>query len=137
MGEIMGLFSRKAWEPEPMTWDQMIDFLGLPPGSSLSFDLLVDESEDLERHKWRGTMAKMWMPANQFGDGQYYYRGEIINKGKAVDVKVEGKKVGQLDNRCLADAVEVFRRHGTSKVVAAVSGWRDQRTQPVIANVNP
>ena len=133
----MGLFSRKAWEPEPMTWDQMIEFLGLPPGTSFTFDTLADDSEDVERHKWRGTLAKMWMPANQFGDGQHYYRGEIINTGKAVEVKVEGKKVGQLDPRCLSDAVEVFKRHKVSKVPAAVSGWRDTKTQQVIASAEP
>lgn len=133
----MGLFSRKAWEPEPMTWDQMIDFLGLPPGSSFTFDTLVDESEDLERHKWKGAIAKMWMPTHQFGDPSSYYRGEIVNNGSGVVVKVEGKKVGQLDTRCLPDAAEVFRRHKATKVRAAISGARDTRTQQVIANVDP
>ena len=129
----MGLFNRKAWEPEPMDWDGMIAYLGMPEGSSWHFDTLVDESEDVERHKWRGYMAKMWMPASDFGEPASYYQGEIINTGKAVEVKVEGKKVGQLDPRCLTDAVEVFRRQGQNRVRAAVNGNSGKRTQRVVA----
>lgn len=128
----MGLFSRKAWEPEPMNWDGMIAFLGMPEASSFTFDLLEDESET-EKPKWSGYMAKMWMPASGFGDGQAYYRGEIHNAGKRVDVKIEGKKVGELDPRCLHFAVEVFRRQGKNKVLAAIAGDRGNRTQQVIA----
>lgn len=84
------------------------------------------------------AVVRMTIPRAGFGQADCWYPAEMVNTGKGVEVKVAGKKVGDLSPRTLADAVDVFRATGSNRVTVALEGQRaDKATQAVIAKAAP
>lgn len=112
----------KPVQPQTFGYDQMIEWLGLPAGTSVNRD--------------GDVIASMFMPNVGYGDPAWYYAAEIVNKGDHVDVEVGGHKLGTLDQRSLPDAVDVLRRGGGQRARAVVKGSSERnQTQTVYGAV--
>jgi hypothetical protein len=117
----MGLFGgKKSQTVEPITFDQAIAALGLPPGT------ILRESEDV---------LEMWCPQTDLPRTETAdcYRAELLNMGNSVVVSVAGKAVGRLDDRSLPTAVLAFKRHGGQRAPAVLFlGREGRRTDKVL-----
>ena len=110
----MGIFGKKKTAPvavvqsKLMDYDEMVDYFGLPPGTSLR----------------DGAFHQLFMPAAtrllEYKDKRYQ-SVELVNRGNAVAVELSGKPIGNLDQRCLPDAVEVLKRNGGNRAPAVLS----------------
>jgi hypothetical protein len=119
---VMGLFGGKTkTAPEPITFDEAIVALGLPAGT------ILRESEDV----WNMWCDSTGLPRN--GDAMCY-PVQLANLGSSVAVMLAGKKVGQLDPRCLPTAVAVLKRYGGKTAPAVLFlGSEGSRTDRVRA----
>lgn len=107
----MGLFNKKPIpivQSRAMNYDQMVDFFGLPANTSLR----------------DGAFHRFFMPATTRlteYDNKRYQSAELVNCGNTVSVEISGKPVGNLDDRCLSNAVHVLRHYGGNRAPACIS----------------
>ena len=105
---------------EPVDIEQAIEYLGLPGGTSLRGD---DCSYD------------MWLPKTGLkeNEGRNYYCGELRNEGKTAAFYIEGKRIGNLEDTALPEAVEALKAYGGRVAPAVLKITREgSRTDGVI-----
>ena len=116
----MGIFSRGK-QAQPITFEEAIVALGLPPGT------ILRESEEV---------LDMWCPQTHLpssGDADCY-QAQLFNMGTSVAVMVGGKAVSKLDDRCLSTAVKVLKKHGGNSAPAVlILGREGRKTDKVLA----
>jgi hypothetical protein len=118
----MGIFSKSKAAPvvrsTAMDYYQMVEFLGLPPGTGLR----------------DGAFHQLFMPAITRliqNENKPYQSVELVNRGNAVTVEISGKAIGKLDDRCLPDAVQVLRHYGGQRAPAFLSHTRKGNTYTI------
>ena len=121
-GGTMGLFSKAKPAPvvrsTAMDYYQMVESLGLPSGTSLR----------------DGAFHQLFMPATTRlieYENKSYQSVELVNRGNAVSVEMSGKVIGNLDPRCLPDAVQVLRHYGGKRAPAFLSHTRQGKTYTI------
>ena len=116
----MGIFGKKKAAPvavvqsKLMDYDEMIDYFGLPPGTSLRDD---------------NAMFEMFLPATTRlleYKNKSYQSVELLNKGKAVAVIMSGKHIGDIDPKTHNEAIKAINTHGGVVAPAALSFHRSK-----------
>ena len=101
-----------------MNYSEMLAYLRLPASIS-TYD---------------GAMHKFSMPATTpvpEVEGKNYQSCELVNRGSSVAVEMNGKTLGNLDQRCLPDALTVLRHYGGQRAPAVISHTSQGKTYNV------
>lgn len=119
----MGLFSKA--KPAPvvrsvaMDYYQMAESLGIPSGVSIR----------------DGAFHQLFMPATTRVleyESKPYQTVELVNRGNAVSVELSGKSIGDLDQRCLPDAVQVLRHYGGKRAPGFLTHTKQGKTYTIL-----
>jgi hypothetical protein len=120
----MGLFGGKTKTtalPEPITFDEAIVHMGLPPRT-------IIREQDVTWELW---CSKTDLPGR--GEPAHCYPATIINLGKTVAVRVGNKTVAHLSDSSLSEAVDALRQYGGKSAPAVlVLGGDHRRTERVM-----
>lgn len=92
---------------EPVDIDEAIEYMGLPPGTSL-------QSDDATYEMW---LPKTGLKQTDFGN---YYLGTLKNEGNRAAFYIDRKRIGYLSDDALPEAVEALRDHGGKQAPAAL-----------------
>lgn len=117
----MGIFGKTKAKPAPpaqskaMDYDQMIEFFGLPKGTSVRDDDCVFEF-------FIPSTTRLVMYENK-----RYQSVELLNTGKTVAVLMSGKHIGDVTPESHKEAIKALNTHGGIVAPAVLSPYRDSK----------
>jgi hypothetical protein len=115
----MGLFGKPKAKAAPpaqsraMDYNQMVEFFGLPAGSSIR-----DDNCFFELYTPATTRLVMY-------ENKPYQSVELINRGKTIAVMMSGKHIGDVTPESHREAVKALNTHGGIVAPATINQHRD------------